>query len=332
MKTKLAQKQADAYAQRLLKYRSETIARTEIARAVGEGQTAMWKQMVADGYLPVDAKRVWVTALDERTCEICEPMNGVETDIFGSWNTPNGFVSHPQATHPNCRCTQGIIMPKSKVGKSDELELSQWLLSKENPYHDEIGRFTFAPEGAKVGATTRSATVSARRKHNESIKRIADQSQITESGEYKPSEELIKAFESYTFGGGDYYVVQHQANLKPQTSSKKLHRGMTFDKEDFDEFVGKIKVGKRFEIQSSSWSESLSVAKEFASEDAPSGSLGDYSVIMSVSAGAKGVHVEPYAYVDYKYQKEWYLGDAKYKVTGISVRGKRATISLDYTK
>ena len=156
VKKKLAQKQADAYAQRLLKYRSETIARTEIARAVGEGQTAMWKQMVADGYLPVDAKRVWVTALDERTCEICEPMNGVETDIFGSWNTANGFVSHPQATHPNCRCTQGIIMPKSKVGKSDEIKLSQWLLSKFNPYHDELGRFTFAPEGVK-GTQTRLA-------------------------------------------------------------------------------------------------------------------------------------------------------------------------------
>ena len=150
VKKKLAQKQADAYAQRLLKYRSETIARTEIARAVGEGQTAMWKQMVADGYLPVDAKRVWVTALDERTCEICEPMNGVETDIFGSWNTANGFVSHPQATHPNCRCTQGIIMPKSKVGKSDEIKLSQWLLSKFNPYHDELGRFTSGPSGNKA--------------------------------------------------------------------------------------------------------------------------------------------------------------------------------------
>ena len=147
MKTKLAQKQADAYAQRLLKYRGETIARTEVARAVGEGQTAMWKQMVQEGYLPVDAKRVWITALDERTCQICEPMNGVETDIYGSWSTPNGFVSYPQFTHPNCRCTQGIIMPKSKVGKSDELELSQWLLSKFNPYHDELGRFTFAPDG-----------------------------------------------------------------------------------------------------------------------------------------------------------------------------------------
>ena len=335
MKSKLAQKQADAYAQRLLKYRGETIARTEIARAVGEGQTAMWKQMVQEGYLPVDAKRVWITALDERTCKICEPMNGVETDIYGSWNTPNGFVQYPQDTHPNCRCTQGVVMPKasrSKIGKASEFELNQWLLSKENPHHDEIGRFTFSPAGKKVGATTRSTIASTRRKHIASIKRIADQSQITESGEYKPSQEIIQAFESYTFGGGDYYVVQHQANLKPQTSSKKLHRGMTFEKEEFDKFVGEIKVGKQFQIQSSSWSELLSVAKEFASQDAPSGSIGDYSVIMSVSAGAKGVHIEPYAYVDWKYQKEWYLGDAKYKVTGISVRGKRATISLDYTK
>jgi len=213
----------------------------------------------------------------------------------------------------------------NEILKSDDIE-------KANPYHDEIGRFTFAPEGAKIGTTTRSARVSATQKYNESIKRVADQSQITESGEYKPSEEIIRSFESYTFGGGDYYGVQHQANLKPQTSSKKLHRGMTFEKEDFDKFVGEIKVGKQFQIQSSSWSESLPVAKEFASEEAPSGSLGDYSVIMSVGAGAKGVHIEPYAYADFKYQKEWYLGDAKYKVAGISVRGKRATVSLDYIK
>jgi len=156
-KVKIAQQQADAYAQRLLKYRSETIARTEVARAVGEGQTAMWKQMIQDGYLPTDAKRVWITHIDERTCPICEPMNGVETDVYGSWDTPNGFVMYPSATHPNCRCSSGIVMPKasrSKIGKTSELELSQWLLSKYNTNHDELGRFASSPEGVRRGNVT----------------------------------------------------------------------------------------------------------------------------------------------------------------------------------
>lgn len=137
VKPALAQKRADKYAQRLLKYRSETISRTEVARAVGEGQTAMWKQMRDDNLLPSEAKRVWITGYDERVCAICGPMDGVEADIDGFWTTSRGMSEYPSQTHPNCRCTSGIVISKpstkkSKLKKVDELEYAHWLLATLN--------------------------------------------------------------------------------------------------------------------------------------------------------------------------------------------------------
>jgi len=151
-----AKKLADKYADRLLRYRANTIARTEIARATGIGQAEFWRQAVADGSLPPDAKRVWTTSYDERVCEICGPMNNVEVGIFEQWLTPNGFVDYPSAIHPNCRCSQGIAMSAAQkrlfIGKTDDEKFEQYVLSKFNPYHDELGRFTFAPAGKRISA------------------------------------------------------------------------------------------------------------------------------------------------------------------------------------
>jgi hypothetical protein len=141
-----AKKLADKYADRLLRYRANTIARTEIARATGIGQAEFWRQAVADGSLPPDAKRVWTTSYDERVCEICGPMNNVEVGIFEQWLTPNGFVDYPSAIHPNCRCSQGIAMSAAQkrlfIGKTDGEQFENYVLSKFNPNHDELGRFS----------------------------------------------------------------------------------------------------------------------------------------------------------------------------------------------
>jgi hypothetical protein len=142
VKPALAQKRADKYAQRLLKYRSETISRTEVARAVGEGQTAMWKQMRDDSLLPPEAKRVWITGYDERVCAICGPMDGVEADIDGFWTTSRGMSEYPSQTHPNCRCTSGIVISKpstkkSKLKKVDEIEYAHWLIKHQSGKHSQ---------------------------------------------------------------------------------------------------------------------------------------------------------------------------------------------------
>ena len=166
VKKQVANKRAEEYAQRLLKYRSETIARTEVARAVGAGQTEYWKQMKSEGYLPPEARRVWITANDEKVCPICGPMDGVLADIDGFFDTGSGPVEYPQGTHPRCRCTAGITMVKPKrkatIRKSDELALELCAISKANPYKDAAGRFT--TKAKAVSASVASAAVSRGRK------------------------------------------------------------------------------------------------------------------------------------------------------------------------
>lgn len=134
VKQGVAKQRAEKYAQRLLRYRANTIARTEIARAVGTGQTEYWKQMRSEGFLPPEARRVWITAQDEKVCKICGPMDGVLADIDGFFETSAGPTEYPQATHPNCRCTAGITMVKPKkrspIKKEDELTLAIWYFSK----------------------------------------------------------------------------------------------------------------------------------------------------------------------------------------------------------
>lgn len=71
-------------------YRAQMIARTEILGASNQGNIL--------GYKESGVNRVeWLTARDERTCEICQPMDG---DIENIGDEP----PLPFSTHPNCRC------------------------------------------------------------------------------------------------------------------------------------------------------------------------------------------------------------------------------------
>lgn len=60
-------KMVTRYKERYLKYRSQTIARTETARAISMGQDALWRQAIADGKYKADqiGKR-WVYTSDGR--------------------------------------------------------------------------------------------------------------------------------------------------------------------------------------------------------------------------------------------------------------------------
>jgi SPP1 gp7 family putative phage head morphogenesis protein len=70
--------------------RAQTIARTEILGASNQGNLLGYKE---SGIGQVE----WLTARDERTCEICNPMDG---DIENIGDAP----PLPASTHPNCRC------------------------------------------------------------------------------------------------------------------------------------------------------------------------------------------------------------------------------------
>ena len=93
------------YEAKLLKYRSENIARTEIAKAGNEGLIESWRQAADTGLLDANNTNVeWLAAFDDRVCPICAPLNGT---VYSYKDIESGKSAAPPA-HPMCRCTLGI--------------------------------------------------------------------------------------------------------------------------------------------------------------------------------------------------------------------------------
>ncbi|MHC4504911.1 MAG: phage minor head protein [Planctomycetota bacterium] len=104
----------ERYARKQLRRRTETIARTETMFANNAGQIELWNQAADKGLIDrSQAQLVWLTHFDERTCEICAPMDGMAIDMGGSFDVKVPGVDgsilreytamHPPA-HPSCRC------------------------------------------------------------------------------------------------------------------------------------------------------------------------------------------------------------------------------------
>lgn len=93
------------YAQKLLRYRAENIARTETLTASHQGQLELWNQAIEQGYLDHDQLMRWVVTRDDRLCEECAPMHDLTAPIH------SGFpgVGLPPL-HPSCRCTVVLDM------------------------------------------------------------------------------------------------------------------------------------------------------------------------------------------------------------------------------
>ena len=115
-------------ATKLLKYRTEMIARTEAIRAANMGQQLVWQQAIDLDLLPQGVKKIWLATGDDRTCPICAVMDGQTVEVSGGEFNVNrqatGFVrsgssfrvsgtkpyrgwgkqASPPA-HPQCRCT-----------------------------------------------------------------------------------------------------------------------------------------------------------------------------------------------------------------------------------
>jgi SPP1 gp7 family putative phage head morphogenesis protein len=102
-----AQARASDYADQLKSKRATMIARTEIQIAQNEGRYEGWKQADEAGFVDPSAMKMWVTALDERTCEICAPLDGEVVP----WNGLFSVGLEKPIVHPNCRCTMVIIPP-----------------------------------------------------------------------------------------------------------------------------------------------------------------------------------------------------------------------------
>jgi len=92
------------YAERLHRVRAETIAITEMAYAYNYGQQAYMEQCIRDGLIG-GAQKKWMTAFDERVCEVCGKIDGEVVEMEADFSI--GVLVPP--AHPRCRCVVNYI-------------------------------------------------------------------------------------------------------------------------------------------------------------------------------------------------------------------------------
>ena len=108
------QRMVGRYRERYLKYRAETIARTEAVRLVSVGQTRFWESLVEEGRVQQEAiYKKWIVTQDGRLRESHAsiprlnpdgvPMNGSFLSTLGYIRFP-GDPAAPAANSINCRC------------------------------------------------------------------------------------------------------------------------------------------------------------------------------------------------------------------------------------
>lgn len=102
---------ASKYADRLRGARATMIARTEIQIAQNEGRYEGWKQANEEGFVDPSSLKMWVTAKDERTCDICAPLDGE----LVPWDGVFSIGLEAPIVHPHCRCAMVIVPPERKL-------------------------------------------------------------------------------------------------------------------------------------------------------------------------------------------------------------------------
>jgi|GEM_PF-5983839 len=122
---------AAKHAARQHRYRAQMIARTELAFAFNQGTLEWARQAQAEGYLG-KAVKVWISARDERCCDVCRKLNDDKTEVpldepfpFQTrLSDPNALLAPP--AHPMCRCAIDIKEieppPEPDFDEIDEIE------------------------------------------------------------------------------------------------------------------------------------------------------------------------------------------------------------------
>lgn len=100
------------YSARYLKYRSETIARTESIRALNAGNHQLWNQAANSGQVSADlVTRKWITAGDDHVRDSHAEIDGDVVGLNEPFDTSLGPLMYPgdwngePANTINCRCS-----------------------------------------------------------------------------------------------------------------------------------------------------------------------------------------------------------------------------------
>ena len=95
------QRETQAYADKLLQYRAEMIARTETAAVETDAKQAAWEVAADEGTIDRPMQE-WVA--NSEACEDCRDMDGQKILVGHPFHSPQyGFVNGPPL-HPHCMC------------------------------------------------------------------------------------------------------------------------------------------------------------------------------------------------------------------------------------
>jgi len=108
---KKIERETKKYSKRLLEYRAENIARTELMTAANQGHLEMLQQGVEQNIIPANVYKVWIVTPDDRLCQYCKPVDGQKQSLDGQFITELGNMDRPPA-HPSCRCVMGVEFEK----------------------------------------------------------------------------------------------------------------------------------------------------------------------------------------------------------------------------
>lgn len=124
----------------MLVQRAHDIGENEGFNVSQHGLQLSWMYLQKQGRLSALARKMWLTARDERVCRSCGPMHKKEVLVNEPFETPYGKLWVP-SMHPNCRCEVRLRVPVK-----DDFELAKadnWL-EREHP-RGEGGRFSNKP-------------------------------------------------------------------------------------------------------------------------------------------------------------------------------------------
>jgi hypothetical protein len=118
-----------------LSRRARRIVQNESQVAYNFGVQLVLMNAQKKGFLAADTQKVWVTAVDERVCPVCAPMDSVAVGIDEPFHVRHhiGVLAKDVAlwvppAHPNCRCrvvpsttvSHGIITRTARFARDDQ--------------------------------------------------------------------------------------------------------------------------------------------------------------------------------------------------------------------
>jgi hypothetical protein len=122
--------------------RARQVGENEHWAARTQAKQIVWMYGQNSGVIPESARRVWITANDEKVCSICGPLDGMSAPVGEKFTTESGKVWTPPA-HVNCRCDVALdlIDFQSELTSFLENESVAKAMGQDRYDRDKRGRF-----------------------------------------------------------------------------------------------------------------------------------------------------------------------------------------------